>query len=648
VIGRQSPAVILFEDVHWLDEASELVFDALVEGFVGSKVLLLINFRPGFHRDWMNEGRYSQIDLVPLTGDATARIVLDSIGSHPTTTDLQTKIVDRAHGNPFFAEEIVRALVDRKVLIGEHGKYTTTQANPAGALPNTIRGVISFRLDRLEEAQKRYLEAACVIGREFPAGIAAEVGGMDQTTTEPQIQGLLSMEMVYRVSQAGSDNLAFKHPLVQEVAYASLVSERRKSLHRRAAKALSAYFAKSLPEHAALIARHWEEGGEPIQAASHYMMSATWIGTREPRQAVQTWEHVRKLTSSLPSDESSKFMRLMACGQIINLSWRESATWREKAAPELLETFYKEGRMLARELKDVRAAALITMAYGRALLASGSVDDYLAGVKEAQEMLSERPNPSVAALLKAVESHATGQAGFLQRALDLNTVALENIHRIDAIDQRTLGFNAKHWLTALRARYLMQTGDHSGWEHLITELLDHTDGLDLTHRVIALGIRVDAAALDGNPSRASKAVNELDGISGQSTSPYISVLSNYFRGISLLAAKEYIKARASLTKATEVAHQFRAGLELEPLILANLAEAGENDEMSKSLDLAKRAEALAKHRSQRVAQLFAVSSQIRIRARAGVRDDPAVRREFERLIAITGAERLRLRVTMLL
>lgn len=638
-VGRQSPGIVLFEDVHWLDEASVPFLDALVEGFTASKVFLLVNFRPGFHRDWMDNSGYSQIELLPLPTTAIDRIVHDLIGGHPSTEALRAQIVDRAHGNPFFAEEIVRALADRRVLVGERGNYTTTEPGAASALPNTVRGVISFRIDRLEEAQKRFLEAASVIGREFSASVAAEVGGIDQTTADTQVRDLLGLEMIYGAGQG--DSLSFKHPLLQEVAYASLVSERRKFLHRRAAKALSVHFAKMLNEHAALIARHWEEGGDPVQAASHYMMSATWIGTRDPAQAVRTWEQVRALTSPSASHAPSKFMRLMACGQIINLSWRESA------AQEKLEPVYREGKLLAQELKDVRAAALLTMAYGRALLVSGSVDDYLAGVKEAQEMLAESPNNSVAALLAAVESHATGQAGFLRRALHLNALALGNVHSIDAADRRTVGFNPEHWLKTLRTRYLLWTGDPQGSERLIGELLG-TDGLDLTHRVMALGVSIDAAALDQHPSRAREAARELDEISLQSVPPYVSVLSEYFRGVSLLAANEYRMARATLSNAIDLAVKFRTGLELEPAILTNLAEATASEGLSGAAELAIRARELARRRSARVTELLAISCLLRILAKTNARVDAELHENFERLLDITGAERLKSRSRILI
>jgi hypothetical protein len=222
----------------------------------------------------------------------------------------------------------------------------------------------------------------------------------------------------------------------------------------------------------------------------------------------------------------------------------------------------------------------------------------------------------------------------------LNAAALANVDRIDAADQRMLGFNVRHWLTTLRARYLMQTDDPVGSDRLIYELLNGTTELDLTHRVMALGIRIDAAALDRDAPRASAAARELESATAQSSSPYISVLTDYFIGISLLAANEREKAECRLRRALEQAHRDRTGLELEPLMLANLSDALGGERVDEAIEIAGRAQALAQRRSQRIAELFAVSSRIRAMLRARKRIEPELSEEFERLIAMTGAQRL--------
>jgi class 3 adenylate cyclase/tetratricopeptide (TPR) repeat protein len=643
VVGQLAPAVVLFEDVHWLDEASEPFLGEIVQGLAHSKVLLLLNFRSGYRREWMDETFYDQVVLQPLTSNATEILAAELLGSDQSTARILDQIVDRAAGNPFFAEELVRALVDQGALAGVRGNYNRVDNAPVGALPSTVRGVIGFRVDRLGKAEKLFLEGASVLGREFPVDAAANVAGMEMLDARTHVNKLLELEMLYERTDRTTGLLAFKHPLVQEVTYASLVVDRRRSLHRRAAAALATHFAGSANEHAALIAHHWDEGGEPTQAASQYMVSAHWTAPRDPVQATRAWERVRELVTSLPAAPHVNYMRMMACGQIINLSWRESA------ALERLQPVYDEAIGIARQQKDARSAAMLTMAYGRALLATGSADDYLAYIEEAQVLSSDKYNASVEAMLVTVQSHAVGLAGFLNRALSLNGAALESVERIEPTDLRTLGFDPKYWLWALRARYLHLTNDTIGAEQLLDKLLaDTSENVDNVHRVVALGSRIDAAALDRDAARAMDAADQLDGTSGrENVSPYLSVLSKYWFGVALLAADDWSRAQQQLGAALTLARDSRAGLDLEPLILANLAEASHDDTIAKRLELAEEARLSARRRSLRVAELFANSSLIRIQTKERIPINEHFQTEFDRLIELTGASRLRSRIRYL-
>jgi len=637
--GRLARAVILFEDLHWLDEASEPFVAAMVEGLARTNVLLLLTFRPGYRRPWMDHDFYRQIALEPLDMTAIETLASEMLGPDQSNISIRAQIADRAGGNPFFAEELVRALSDQGALSGARGNYKRIATVPASTLPSTVRGVIGFRIDRLEREEKLLLEGASVLGREFPVEAAAQVVGIEGSVARGLVDKLLGLEMLYEHGERSDGNLAFKHPLVQEVTYASLVVDRRRTLHRRAAAALAKHYAASADEHAALIAHHWDEGDDPVQAAANYMMSANWIGARDPAQATQTWERVRTIVSKLPAAPHVNYMRLMACGQIINLSWRESA------ATERLRPFFDEAMTIAREQKDIRSAALVTMAYGRTLLATGSVDDYLAHIEQAQVLSSEKHNPSVEAMLVAVQSHAVGQAGFLHRALALNGAALTQVDQIEPTDKRMLGFDPKYWLWALRARYLLLTDDAVGAERQLEKLLDATESVDAVNRAVALGIRIDAASLDRDAARAMDAARQLEeGVISGTASPYLSVLSRYFRGVALLAANNLEESRRQLRAALELARGSHAGQELESMMSANLAEACGEEDLKQALQLAEGARQLARRRSQRIAELFATTSLIRLRAKeAGhVADD--LRLEFDRLISLTGASRLRLRI----
>ncbi|NDH62833.1 MAG: cyclase [Alphaproteobacteria bacterium] len=436
-----NPSVLVIEDLHWLDPASEPFIEAVAQAVAGTNTLLLVDFRPGYRATWMERSFYEQVSLVPLSAGAVAVMLDRLLGKDPALSALGGRIVDRAAGNPFFAEELVRALIERGALTGMPGAYRPTPGAQDVPLPETVQSVLGSRIDRLAEGDKLLLQAAAVIGREFPLEAAAEIAELAEDTARASLARLLAAEMLYERPDLQRDAFAFRHPLVQEAAYGSLLSERRHDLHRRAATALSAHHKDRADETASLIAHHWEEAGDAMQAAASYVKAALWIGTRDPRQALEAWRKVRRLLESAPPAPPVDYMMMMACGQIVNYAWREGIDAEE------IEPVFEQAMALARKLKDMRAAALITMAFGRVLAATGSANDYVAKVEEAQKLVKAQGLASVEAVLAAVYSHALSTAGRFSEALSANEVALDCVAKIGECSHQD---SRSHYIAWLR------------------------------------------------------------------------------------------------------------------------------------------------------------------------------------------------------
>ncbi len=436
-----NPSVLVIEDLHWLDPASEPFIEAVAQAVAGTNTLLLVDFRPGYRATWMERSFYEQVSLVPLSAGAVAVMLDRLLGKDPALSALGGRIVDRAAGNPFFAEELVRALIERGALTGMPGAYRPTPGAQDVPLPETVQSVLGSRIDRLAEGDKLLLQAAAVIGREFPLEAAAEIAELAEDTARASLARLLAAEMLYERPDLQRDAFAFRHPLVQEAAYGSLLSERRHDLHRRAATALSAHHKDRADETASLIAHHWEEAGDAMQAAASYVKAALWIGTRDPRQALEAWRKVRRLLESAPPAPPVDYMMMMACGQIVNYAWREGIDAEE------IEPVFEQAMALARKLKDMRAAALITMAFGRVLAATGSANDYVAKVEEAQKLVKAQGLASVEAVLAAVYSHALSTAGRFSEALSANEMALDCVAKIGECSHQD---SRSHYIAWLR------------------------------------------------------------------------------------------------------------------------------------------------------------------------------------------------------
>jgi class 3 adenylate cyclase len=563
-----NPSVLVIEDLHWLDPASEPFIEAVAQAVAGTKTLLLVDFRPGYRATWMERSFYEQVSLVPLSAGAVAVMLDRLLGDDPALAPLRGRVVDRAAGNPFFAEELVRTLIERGALTGLPGAYRPTQGARDEPLPETVQSVLGSRIDRLAEHDKILLQAAAVVGREFPLEAVAEIAELAEDLARESIARLVSSEMIYERPDLQRDAFAFRHPLVQEAAYGSLLSERKRDLHRRAAGALSTLYKDRADETAALIAHHWEEAGDVMQAAAAFVKAALWIGTRDPRQALEAWRSVRRLLATAPPAPPVDYMMMMACGQIVNYAWREGIDADE------VEPVFDQAMTLARKLKDMRAAALITMAFGRVLAATGSADDYVAKVEEVRQLVQGQGLTSVEAVLAAVYSHALSTAGRFEQALVANEHALRTVNEIDARDQQALGFNARHWLLAMRARSLTMVGRAHEARKLSEQLLKGDAGpLDTLHRALAICNIIQLASLERDGQRALSLANELSTTLSGNDTPYLRVLEARYLGVALMAAGNTLAAADRFQAGLSLCESQRVGLEMRRQLLDGLSQA---------------------------------------------------------------------------
>ena len=225
---RDPTSVVIVEDLHWIDAASEEFMEALADAVVGTTTLLVVNFRPGFTAPLMQRSHYRQINMPPLPPAQAAILLQEHFGNDSSLALLSRNIIERAQGNPFFLEELINALVERGDFEGEKGAYRLKGGIDSIPLPSTVQAVVAARIDRLEENAKRVLEIASVVGREISISILDFVTGLTPPELSEAAQHLRQAELLYDVPPFEQRLLAFRHPLIQEVAYRSLLHERRR------------------------------------------------------------------------------------------------------------------------------------------------------------------------------------------------------------------------------------------------------------------------------------------------------------------------------------------------------------------------------------------------------------------------------------
>jgi len=353
----RQPGINLYEDLHWLDPASEAFLANQIDAVQGTRSLTIVNFRPEYEARWMSKSYYGQIAVAPLGPDAIEEMLVDMIGSHPSTAELPGLLGERAGGNPFFIEEVTRSLVESGHLAGDPGSYELVRAVDDAAAPASVQVLLSSRIDRLEETARRVLRTAAVIGKDFSQPVLAEVTELAPAELEEATVELIASGFVYEQELYPETIFTFKHPLTQEVAYGSQLGERRAADHAAAAGAIAARYPERHDELAALLARHWEEAGDALEAARWNARAATWTGTREPVQSHRHWLKVVELTDSLPEAEETAALGLAARIFTLEFAWRLGISHQDA------ERVFREAERMAAETGDIRSRAILTSVY---------------------------------------------------------------------------------------------------------------------------------------------------------------------------------------------------------------------------------------------------------------------------------------------
>jgi len=287
--SQREPLVLLLEDLHWFDTHSEAFLAELIPSYPGTRTLVLANFRPEFSASWMRHSYYRQISLQPLAPTAVEELLSAFLGLDPSLAPLREHLIDRTGGNPFFIEEVVRGLVEDGLLAGEPGAYRLTRALAEARVPATVQAVLAARIDRLPERDKRVLQTAAVIGRTFPQGVLQAVAMATGEDPMAALRALCAAEFLQEEAGAPHPEFRFWHPLTQEVAYGSLLSERRARIHGAVARALVDLDTERHDERAALIAAHFEAAGDHVEAARWNARAATWALRTSMEESRRHW-----------------------------------------------------------------------------------------------------------------------------------------------------------------------------------------------------------------------------------------------------------------------------------------------------------------------------------------------------------------------
>jgi class 3 adenylate cyclase/predicted ATPase len=271
IVLRESlnqPLMVIFEDLHWIDEETQALLNLLADSIGTAKILLLVNYRPEYSHQWNSKTYYTQLRLDPLGKEGAEEMLSALLGDGKDLIPLKRLIVDRTEGTPFFMEEIVQALFEDGVL-QRNGAVKLARSMNAVKVPATVQAVLASRIDRMPAEEKELLQTLAVLGREFPLGLVRRVTRKPEHELERMLSRLQAGEFIYEQPATGDVEYTFKHALTQEVAYNALLVERRKLLHERAGMALESMFAGQLEDHLDELAHHYNRSDNVSKAVEY-------------------------------------------------------------------------------------------------------------------------------------------------------------------------------------------------------------------------------------------------------------------------------------------------------------------------------------------------------------------------------------------
>ena len=379
-LARETPAVYVVEDAHWIDAVSESMLADFFAVVPQTRSLVLVTYRPEYQGALTRVHGAQSIALGPLNGSETAALVSELLGEDVSIAALGRTIAERADGNPFFAEEIVRELAERGELVGKTGAFISTAGVAEVSVPATLQATIAARIDRLPPDAKRTLSAAAVIGSRFTLDLLTQLGA------EPVVDELVAGQFIDQVKFTRQPEYVFHHPLIRAVAYEAQLKSDRAGMHRRLASAIEERDPDSVGENAALIAEHYEAAGDLRPAYAWHMRAGTWSSTRDIRAARISWEGARRVADALPANDWDRnAMRIAPRTKLCTSTWG--------AGLGLADTGFDELRDLCCSARDDMSLAIAMYGQVAGLSFEHRHREASELASEQFRLIEESPNP---------------------------------------------------------------------------------------------------------------------------------------------------------------------------------------------------------------------------------------------------------------
>ncbi|MBW2698806.1 MAG: AAA family ATPase, partial [Deltaproteobacteria bacterium] len=563
--SETAPAVLIFEDLHWIDPQSAEIIETLVDTAAETRTLLILNFRPEFRADWTGRSHYQQIALRPLDAAATGELLSEWLGPDPSLSGLVELVVSETGGNPFFVEEVVQDQIDAGVLVGARGHFQLERPVASIRVPASVQSLLAARIDRLGEEAKRLLQTAAVIGQEQPELLLAEVEGLEPERLRVFMRALVQSEFLYEQTLYPEIEYAFKHPLTREVAYETLLGERRREIHARVARSLEAQVDESSDAHAAMLAYHYEQGDLPLDAARWHERATLEVFMGSTQESLYHARKILGLLEGVPASPMREEVLNRARGKLIYAASRS-----ELPDSEVEELFEQALRGL--DPGDARARASALTGYSVARWGRGERVEAIRLAEEAVDLGRRGGDDEVTAGALAALLNVRGPT-------ESPRLTIETFAEIEELCGDRTEPSGKHGFPPLLmggpmcviALWFAGRGDDA--EKLLRRLSERYADLPMSHSGVILVVQTQALSRRGDHAGACDEARRLVEAcrSGQNTAAL--AIGYAALGMASLRAGQPDEAARALSEAVKISVDRGLSLGIAPVHLASLAEA---------------------------------------------------------------------------
>jgi class 3 adenylate cyclase/tetratricopeptide (TPR) repeat protein len=416
VLLRESqvqPVLVVFEDLHWIDSETQALLDSLVESLPTARLLLLVNYRPEYQHGWSGKTFYTQLRLDPLQPASAAEVLRALLGDGAHLTLLTRLLIARTEGNPFFLEESVRALVETGLLVGAPGAYRLAQPLDTLHVPATVQAVLAARIDRLSPEEKRLLQTAAVIGTEVPMPLLQAIAELPEAAFHHSLAHLQAAEFLYETRLFPEQVYTFKHALTLEVAYGSLLQDRRRVLHARIVEVLEALAGDRVAEQVEHLAQHALRGEVWNKALAYCQQAgAKAMGRSAHREAVRYFEQALSVLAHLPDTRDTR-------EQAVDLRLALRSALNQPRDWGRILSLLRETETLAAALDDPRRLAQVLLFLSTHFRLIGSYDQAITAAQRVLTLTTAGSEVALHALANQYLGFVYHAHGDYRRAIDL-------------------------------------------------------------------------------------------------------------------------------------------------------------------------------------------------------------------------------------